>query len=144
MGKSLEDHLRIPRDDRGERFYTDFEMNIIRNVKPMRDKGLTFEIIKQVLSASEAAPTAPIPAIPVMSQSEAIQTIRDLQQTIEVLSKRMESIIKESVQNQVSKLTESLDDQNQHIDQTQPTTSEDPPQPSNEDELYSGLDSSKF
>ena len=27
--KSLEDHLRIPRDERGERYYTDFEMNII-------------------------------------------------------------------------------------------------------------------
>lgn len=115
--KSLEDHLRIPRDERGERYYTDFEMNIIRNVKAMRDKGLTFEVIKQVLTSPEAAPTVPIAAAPLMSQSEAIQTIQNLQQALETLSSRMESIIEQHVRNQVSKLSESLDDQKKQMEQ---------------------------
>lgn len=106
--KSLEGILHIPRDDRGSRYYTDFEINTLNNIKSMRDKGLSFDVIKDVLNKSESVPSVPISSVPVMSQSEAIQTIQNLQNVIQGMSERMESIIAESVRKEVSKLSEGL------------------------------------
>lgn len=106
--KSLEGILNIPRDDRGSRYYTDFEINTLNNIKSMRDKGLSFDVIKDVLNKSESVPSVPISSVPVMSQSEAIQTIQNLQNVIQGMSERMESIIAESVRKEVSKLSEVL------------------------------------
>jgi DNA-binding transcriptional MerR regulator len=106
--KTVEGILNIPRDDKGSRYYTDFEINTLNNIKAMRDKGLSFEVIKDVLNHSEANLNVPIPSVPVMSQSEAIQTIQNLQTTIQTLAQRMESIIEESVRKEVSKISEGF------------------------------------
>lgn len=106
--KSLEGILHIPRDDKGSRYYTDFEINSLTNIKSMRDKGLSFDVIKEVLNKSEAVTTIPISSVPVMSQSEAIQTILTLQNTIQSMAERMEGIIAESVRNEVTRLSEGL------------------------------------
>lgn len=120
--KSLEGILNIPRDEKGARYYTEFEITSLRNIKAMRDKGLGFEVIKEVLSQPEGVQHVPVPSVPVMSQLEAVETIQRLTETIENLNVNMKQVIQEEVQREVSKaselLFEQLKRQSEYIDQT--------------------------
>ncbi|NBI07625.1 helix-turn-helix domain-containing protein [Senegalia massiliensis] len=47
--------LIIPRNDLGHRQYTEKEIEVLRNIKNMKDEGAGIEIIKKILSKSENA-----------------------------------------------------------------------------------------
>ncbi len=73
--KSLEGVLNIPRDEKGARYYTDFEIDALRRVKALREKGVSFDIIREVLASSDTHTSdmvAVTSSLPAMSQSEAI------------------------------------------------------------------------
>jgi DNA-binding transcriptional MerR regulator len=116
--KSLEGTLTIPRDEKGARYYTDFEIAALRNIKTLRDRGLSFEAIRGVLNNSEEYRSVAVPSAPAMTQAMAIQTIQSLQQTVETLNSRMETIVQEAVRNEVSTLSEALNRQQEYIEQS--------------------------
>lgn len=110
--KSLEGVVEIPRDEKGARYYTDFEIDILRKVKIMREKGLVFDVIREVLNQSEGPRSqVPIPSVPVMNQSEAIQAIHGLQEAVRALSEHVELIVQQEVRKEVATASEHLSEQ---------------------------------
>lgn len=117
--KSLEGALTIPRDDKGARYYTDFEIATLRNIKTLRERGLSFEAIRGVLNNSEDYRSVAVqPTVPAMTQAEAIQTIRSLQEAVEALSSRMEIVVQEAVRREVATISEALNQQQEYIEQS--------------------------
>lgn len=116
--KSLDGILEIPRDNKGERYYTEFEITTLRNVKAMREKKISFASIKEILNNPEGAQSSIVPSQTIMSQSQAIEAIQNLEQAIHSLNERMESIIEVSVQKEVAKLSEVIEKQQQFIEES--------------------------
>lgn len=109
--KSLEGIFEVPRDDKNNRYYTDRELQTLRTVKKLRDKGMSFEIIRDIVSQpSEDASFVPAPSniMPVMAQSEAMEAIHNLQQIVMTLSERVESIVQQEVRKEVTSLHNGL------------------------------------
>jgi DNA-binding transcriptional MerR regulator len=105
--RSLEGVLDIPRDEKGARYYTEFEIHALRNVKNMREKGLGFELIREVLNNSEGpSEMVPIPSVPTMSQSEAIEALRNMQNAVSQLTSRMEETVQKQVRQEVAAVLE--------------------------------------
>jgi DNA-binding transcriptional MerR regulator len=104
--RSLDGILIIQRDEKKMRYYTEFEISILRNIKTMREKGMSFELIKEVMSQSEDTSKIPTPSLPVMSQSEAIKTIHELKNAIESIQDHLGEVIKKEVEQEVSKIKE--------------------------------------
>lgn len=98
--KSLEGVLVIPRDEKGARYYTQFEIDALLRVKALRDKGVSFEVIRDILHNSEhdSETTAIASTVPAMSQSEAITAITELQQVVKQMSQRIDEIVEQRVQ----------------------------------------------
>lgn len=115
--KSLPGILVIQRDEKGARYYTDFEINILKNIKAMRDKGLQFNVIRQVLEQSEPSTTVPIESVPTMTQSEAVQTIRDMHNALEHLQNHIQNTIQKEVQRQVASASERIESNLERRDQ---------------------------
>lgn len=116
--KSLDGILEIPRDDKGERYYTEFEITALRNIKAMREKKMSFASIKKVLNNSEDVEGAIAPSQTIMSQSQAIETIQNLEQTIHNLNERIEGIIEASVRKEVAKFSAVIEKQQQFIEES--------------------------
>src|SRR5690606_34709263 len=47
--KDLDGLLVIPRSKQGARFYTDYEINLLKTVKQMRDKNLSQKMIRELM-----------------------------------------------------------------------------------------------
>ncbi|MFC6604157.1 MerR family transcriptional regulator [Ectobacillus funiculus] len=85
------DVLVIPRNEKNERFYTDFEINILNNIKTMRKQKLAHGLIKEMIKKAKeenaqhevAASVVPIPSVPVMTAHEAIENMLKLERTVE-------------------------------------------------------------
>lgn len=105
---TLEGVLNIPRDESGARYYTEYEIHALRNVKNMREKSIGFQMIREVLINPEGASEeqVPIPAVPTMTQLEAIETLLSVQNTVEQLTYRMQEIVHEQVKQEVAAVLE--------------------------------------
>lgn len=110
--KSLEGVLIIPRDEKGSRYYTQFEIDALNRVKALRDKGVSFEVIRDILHQSEpgSETTAIATTVPTMSQSEAIKALTDLRAAVMSLGEDMERIVQERVRTEVSERMDKLED----------------------------------
>jgi DNA-binding transcriptional MerR regulator len=105
--KDLEGVLHVPRDDKGNRYYTDFQLQTLRTVKRLRDKGMSFELIRDIVRQDEGSTGLTVSEpnlMPVMAQSEAIEAIRQLQEAVQALSERVESIVRYEVRKEVTSL----------------------------------------
>lgn len=116
--KSLVGVLEIPRDEHGARYYTEFEIDILQKIKMLREKGLQFDVIKDILNNSEPTQIAVTSTIPVMTQSEAIQRIKSLTEAIQQLSTNLD-MVQEAVRKEILNLTEQLHQQKQYLEQQQ-------------------------
>lgn len=75
----------------GSRYYTDLEINLLKEIKGLRDKKLSIKLIKEYLNRSEASeneseemdmsPMLPN-SLPTMTQLEAVERIRGLQEAV--------------------------------------------------------------
>ena len=104
--RSLEGVLRIPRDEKDARYYTDLEIQALRNIKAMRDKGLGFTTIREVLSNPEGNEMVPLPSVPAISQAQAIEALQQMQEVVAHLSSRMEEIVSQQVRQEVAAVLE--------------------------------------
>lgn len=97
------DVLVIPRNEKNERFYTDFEINILNNIKTMRKQKLAHDLIKEMIKKAKeanaqhevAASVVPIPSVPVMTAHEAIENMLKLERTVEKQNQVIEQLVKE-------------------------------------------------
>lgn len=80
-------NLEIPRNKDNSRYYTEFEIDLIKNIKQMREKNVSKDMIREILKRSEPASEAsgdnsialyPQPDIPTMKQAEAIELLQQL------------------------------------------------------------------
>ena len=121
--KNLEGIIEVPRDEKGARYYTEFEVNLFKNIRAMREKVLSWSVIKEVLKQSEAVqnenPLTPMmmPTLPKMTQSEAIQSLQEIRLAIEGFEQKMKTIVQQEIKNEVatsiqpiSKAIESISD----------------------------------
>lgn len=65
--------LKIPKDERGRRFYTPEDANLMFKIKTMRDDGLEIKAIKKILNEDNYIPEPP----PVVSNSTDIEIIEE-------------------------------------------------------------------
>ncbi|PET45170.1 hypothetical protein CN514_21165 [Bacillus sp. AFS001701] len=110
--RDLEGVFVVPRDERNNRYYTDFEIDIINKIKEMRDKNVSITMIKDLLQKhsetlgtdSEPQPPAVQPTIPQMSQNEAITTLKEVQialQSFEAFKEQMKLEIRNEIRNEI-------------------------------------------
>lgn len=110
--RDLEGVFVVPRNEQNNRYYTEFEIDIINKIKKMRDKNVSITMIKDLLKQhsemlgtdSEAQPPAVQPTIPQMSQSEAITTLKEVQialQSFEAFKEQMKLEIRNEIRNEI-------------------------------------------
>jgi len=96
--------VEIPRDSKGSRYYTDFEIEILKHIKIMRDKKLSKDIIRDLLEKKnqiegvDVASSLLVPHssfIPQMKQSEAIETLQMIKEMLAGFEEFKISLIKE-------------------------------------------------
>jgi DNA-binding transcriptional MerR regulator len=62
-------NIKIPKDDRGRRFYSTAQANIMYQIKSMRDQGLEIKAIKKILESESIINESPSEIINENSQS---------------------------------------------------------------------------
>jgi DNA-binding transcriptional MerR regulator len=101
--RQFEGLLFIPRDERGMRYYTEVEIKILENIKAMREKRLSIPIIRDLLEQARTLtneetdsdlPVA-IQSKAVISQTEAIEVIRQQGEMIQVMARTLSQMIDE-------------------------------------------------
>jgi DNA-binding transcriptional MerR regulator len=104
--KDLEGVFNVPRDENRNRYYTDFEIDMIKKIKQMRDKNLGIAMIKDLMKKHsetlEDDSQFPIvqPSVPQMSQDEAISTLKEIQVALKSFEKFKEQV-KTEIRNEV-------------------------------------------
>lgn len=97
--KDFPDVLVIPRDAQNARYYTEFEIETLKHIKSMREKNLSKKMIKELLQKHSETNLernhVVEPTVPTLKQSEAIETLRNIQNTLETLPEIKELIISE-------------------------------------------------
>lgn len=108
--KDLEGIFNVPRDENRNRYYTDFEIDMIKKIKQMRDKNLSIAMIKDLMKKHsetlEDDSQFPIvqPSVPQMSQSEAISTLKEIQvalKSFEEFKEQVKTEIRNEVRNEI-------------------------------------------
>lgn len=108
--KDLEGIFNVPRDENRNRYYTNFEIDIIKKIKQMRDKNLSIAMIKDLMrkhsETLEDDSQLPIvqPSVPQMSQSEAISTLKEIQvalKSFEGFKEQIKTEIRNEVRNEI-------------------------------------------
>ncbi|MFC0274744.1 MerR family transcriptional regulator [Metabacillus herbersteinensis] len=101
--------LNIPRDEIG-RYYTDFEIEILKRIKSMRDKNIPKKMIKELFEAKKQTDDASLtelqPSVPQMQQNEAIETllsIKEMMANIKEFKDVLKQEIREEVKNEIRK-----------------------------------------
>lgn len=97
--KDFPDVLVIPRDAQNARYYTEFEIETLKHIKSMREKNLSKKMIKELLQKHSETNSernhVVEPTVPALKQSEAIETLRNIQNAIETLPEIKELIVSE-------------------------------------------------
>lgn len=115
--KDFPEVLIIPRDKQNARYFTDFEIETLKSIKTMRDKNLSKKMINDLLqkkadSEGSNPPSMIEPSVPALRQSEAIETLRNVQKALETFPEIKELIvseIKNDVRNEIKKeLTDTV------------------------------------
>lgn len=108
--KDLEGVFTVPRDSKNNRYYTDFEIDIIKKIKQMRDKDVSIAVIKDLLQKhsetfeTDSQPLVVQPTVPQMTQNEAVTTLKEIQvalQSFEALKEQMKIEIRNEIRNEV-------------------------------------------
>lgn len=86
--------LVIPRNENGSRYYTDLEIETLNHIKTMREKNISKEMIKELLTHKNSTETtdnshALQPTLPQLKQSEVVEALRNIQ----TFPKEMELIL---------------------------------------------------
>ena len=122
--KSLEGVLVIPRDKKGARYYTEFEIDSLRRVKVLRDKGVSFEVIRELLQRheSDSESLTITSALPTMTQSEAVEALYDVRELLRNITDHIDQVVEERVKAEVSgrldRLEERLEERDKMLMQT--------------------------
>lgn len=100
------DILIIPRDERNYRYYTEIEIDTLKKIKELRDKDLSIKAIREILSSKtiKSSETAIQPTVQTMTQNEVIETLKNIQNTLDNLPAVKEVIIseiKEEIRNDI-------------------------------------------
>jgi DNA-binding transcriptional MerR regulator len=97
--KDFPDVLVIPRDAQNARYYTEFEIDTLKHIKSMREKNLSKKMIKELLQKHSEINSernhVVEPTVPTLKQSEAIETLRNIQNALETLPEIKELIVSE-------------------------------------------------
>lgn len=115
----FKDIIEVPRDSKGARCYTDFEIEVFSHIKTMRDKKLSKNIIKELLLKknerdSENSSTVPPLLIDQMKQSDTVKTLKNINQMLfENFKRELREEIHEGIIQEVQKEIASSSD-NQH------------------------------
>ena len=100
--KQLEGILNIPRDDKGNRYYTEVEIQSLRNIKAMRNKKLSMAVIRDLLEqaknlSKEESGESNLPDLvrskAVLTQSEANEIIKQQSEMIHVMVHTMNHMV---------------------------------------------------
>jgi DNA-binding transcriptional MerR regulator len=88
--KYLADILVIPRNERGDRYYTEFEIYTLTNIRKLRQSGASIKLIKEVMKRPNSKNAEELKApmvIPVahMSQNEAVQTLSEIREQLTLI-----------------------------------------------------------
>lgn len=102
--------LVIPRNEMGHRYYTDKEIAVYKQIKKMKDKGASTELIKNILEKS-------VDVIEQKEQAMELVTIDRLTgaELKEVMLKQMGDIMQEREENLKREFERMLQDQEQKI-----------------------------
>lgn len=108
--------IDIPRDSKGARYYTDFEIETLKRIKTMREKKLSKEVIRELLEQrnkevdNEGMPLMPQPSVPQMKQSEAVETLQSIKEMLNgfedfksALIEEIKAEIRQEVVNEVKR-----------------------------------------
>lgn len=93
--------IEIPRDSKGARYYTDFEIETLKHIKTMRDKKLSKDIIKELfekkgkIDGGSNVSLVTQPLVPQMKQSEVVQTLHSIKEMMAGFEELKGSLIKE-------------------------------------------------
>lgn len=126
--KDFKGILEIPRDKENSRYYTEIEIETLNNIKTMREKNLSKEIIKNLLEnkPEEEKKKTPQPDVPVLRQTEITETLRNIHRSFETFPEIKEMIVSEikdelrneikneistSIQEEISKGLETTSEQ---------------------------------
>lgn len=101
--------LVIPRDEQNARYFTEFEIETLKHIRAMREKSISKKMINELLikraeTQTDDLPNLVEPSVPVLKQSEAIQTLRDVQKALEAfpeIKKMIVSEVKSDIQNEI-------------------------------------------
>lgn len=95
----FKDVFFIPRDEKNARYFTDIEIEGLKNIKAMRDKNLSIEVIKDLLKKrsdkNNETIVLPKQTLPILQQSEATQTLIEIRDTLERLPEVKKAIVSE-------------------------------------------------
>lgn len=111
--KDFPEVLIIPRDRQNARYFTDFEIEILSSIKTMRDKNLSKKMIndllqKRVDSEGSNPPSIIEPSVPALKQSEALETLRNVQKALETFPEIKEILVSE-IKNEIrNELTDAV------------------------------------
>lgn len=134
--KDFTESLIIPRDKQNARYYTEFEIETLKHIKSMREKGLSKKMIKELLKKQSAMNHGQKqfvePSVPTLKQNEAIETLRNVQkafeafpQVKEVMVEELKNEIRSEIKNVVQKeIASGLESGNKHTSEQIKTLSE--------------------
>lgn len=101
--------IEIPRDSKGARYYTQFEIETLKHIKAMREKKLSKDVIRDLLEKKNEAggietALAPQPTPQQMSQSEAVQTLQEIKSMMsgfEEFKSELKKELRSEIRNEV-------------------------------------------
>lgn len=114
--KDFPDVLVTSSDAQNARYYTEFEIETLKQIKSMRDKNLSKKMIKELLqrqSETDLNREQVIePTVPALKQSKAVETLRNLQRSLEAFPEIKEMMIaelKSEIRNEIkNELTDAV------------------------------------
>lgn len=78
--------IDIPRNELGHRYYTDFHLNLLKNVKELKEQGFQLKAIKMLLPEITSGQNVSVDSIALMKE-ELIDKVENLPKTAESVNK---------------------------------------------------------
>lgn len=128
--KDFKGIVEIPRDSKGARYYTNFEIETLKHIKTMRDKKLSKDVIRELLEKKnkvegvDATLLVPQPYVPQMKQSEAVETLQSIKEILAGFEEFKGSLIKELREEVRKEIASSSEGQQELLQENTLATSE--------------------
>lgn len=107
--KDFSEHIEVPRDEAGQRFFTARHIATLRQIRTWRSEGISIAQIRERLASGQTALVESFGAPAAIPTQQVSEEIARLQRAVEALAAQVQTIVREEVRLEVAAATQGIE-----------------------------------